>query len=91
MSLSISSGTVSARNGTFVRGICPAIGAVNSLVEEIARAEIPVLLMGESGTGKEVYARMIHRLSMHNHLPLKKVNCRAVEQPELLALKSELR
>jgi len=92
MSLSATSTTVSPTNHSFVRGLSSTIEALNSLVEEIARTNIPVLLMGESGTGKEVYGRLIHRLSKHSHRPLKKVSCRAVEQGEFLAvLKSELR
>lgn len=76
----------------FVRGHSAAIQNVNSMVEEIARANIPVLVMGESGTGKEVYGRMIHRLSQHAHRPLKKVSCRAVDQGELFAtLRSDLK
>src|SRR5215469_13034147 len=71
---------------TFVPGLSPAIQQLNSLVEEIARTNIPVLLMGESGTGKEIYGRRIHRLSKHSDKPLKKVSCRAVEQREFLAL-----
>lgn len=75
----------------FVRGRSSAIRSLNSMVEEIARTNIPVLLMGESGTGKEVYGRMIHRLSKQAHLPLKKISCRAVQHGEFLALlKSEL-
>lgn len=76
---------------TYVRGHSPAIQGVNSLVEEIAPTNIAVVLMGESGTGKEVYGRMIHRLSKLRNLPLRKVNCRGVEQAELLALKSDFR
>jgi len=75
----------------FVLGHSPAIQSLNSAIEEIARTNIPVLLMGESGTGKEVYGRMIHRLSERGDMLLKKVSCRAVEQAELLALKSDLR
>lgn len=78
-------------NGGFVHGHSLAIQRLNSAIEEIARTNIPVLLMGESGTGKEIYGRMIHRLSKHAHMPLKKVSCRAVEQAELLALKLDLR
>src|SRR6266581_6561029 len=76
----------------FVRGQSAAAQSLNSMVEEIARTHIPVLLMGESGTGKEVYGRMIHRLSKQAHVPLKKISCRAVQHGEFLALlKSELR
>jgi len=75
----------------FVRGQSAAVQSLNSMVEEIARTHIPVLLMGESGTGKEVYGRMIHRLSKQAHVPLKKISCRAVQHGEFLALlKSEL-
>jgi len=75
----------------FVRGQSVAAQNLNSMLEEIARTHIPVLLMGESGTGKEVYGRMIHRLSKQAHVPLKKISCRAVQHGEFLALlKSEL-
>jgi two-component system, NtrC family, response regulator AtoC len=60
------------------------IQSLNSVVIEIARTDIPILLVGESGTGKEVYARWIHRLSGLSEGPLKKVNCAATEAGELL-------
>src|SRR5215469_10238447 len=62
------------RNTGFVPGHSPAIKKLNAIVEEIARTNIPVLLMGESGTGKDVYGRVIHLLSRHKAAPLKKVN-----------------
>jgi len=75
----------------FVRGQSATVQNLNFMVEEIARTNIPVLLMGESGTGKEVYGRMIHRLSKQAHVPLKKISCRAVQPGEFLTLlKSEL-
>ena len=78
-------------NSPFVRGKSAAVQNLNSMVEEIARTNIPVLLMGESGTGKEVYGRMIHRMSRQANAPLKKIGCRAVQHGEFLAmLKSEL-
>jgi two-component system, NtrC family, response regulator AtoC len=61
-----------------VQGVGPTMGALNSVVAEIATTDIPVLLVGESGTGKEVYARLIHRLSTGSSGPLKKVNCVAL-------------
>jgi two-component system, NtrC family, response regulator AtoC len=75
----------------FVCGCSRAIQEVNTVVGEIVGTDVPVFLTGESGTGKEVYARLIHRLSKHARMPLKKVSCRAVEQAELLALKLDLR
>jgi len=91
MGLSATNTALSPASYAFVRGLSSAVQALNALVEEIARTDIPVLLMGESGTGKEVYGRLIHRLSRHSHRPLKKVSCRTVEQGEFVAvLKSNL-
>lgn len=62
------------------------------MVAEIARTDIPVLLMGDSGTGKKEYGRLIHQLSRHCHTPLRKLSCRALEPGELLTqLKSYLK
>lgn len=91
MRASFSDATLSPLNGAFVHGHSCAIQSLHSVIEEVARTNIPLLLMGESGSGKEVYGRMIHRLSQHAHKALKKVSCRAAEQAEFLALKSDLR
>jgi two-component system, NtrC family, response regulator AtoC len=75
----------------FVFGHSPATQRLNAIVEEVARTDIPVVLMGESGTGKEVYGRLIHRLSTHSRMPLKKLNCRTLEPGEFVAqLKTDL-
>lgn len=63
----------------FLAGQSEAIQAVNKLVREIARTDIPVLIMGESGTGKEVYARLIHRLSPSGNKPLTRLSCGAFD------------
>ena len=47
----------------FVYGVSPTMQTVNEMAAEIARTDIPVLIVGESGTGKDAYARFIHRLS----------------------------
>jgi len=69
----------------FVYGRSEAILAVNSIVGEISRTEIPVLLEGESGTGKEVYGRLIHQLSAMRDLPLVKLSCTVLEPGDLLS------
>jgi len=76
---------------SFVCGHSPAIQSLNAIVGQIARTDIPVLLMGESGTGKEVYGRLIHRLSKRSHAPLKKLSCRALEPSELMQLRRDLK
>jgi two-component system response regulator AtoC len=67
-----------------VRGQAAGVRSLNALVEEIAKTDIPVLLVGESGTGKEVYARLIHRLSGLGEAPLRKVSCAALDAGRLL-------
>jgi len=91
MSTFLSDAAPSSTASPFVRGQSAAVQNLNFMLGEIARTNIPVLLMGESGTGKEVYGRMIHRMSKQAHGPLKKISCRAVQHAEFLALlKSEL-
>jgi two-component system response regulator AtoC len=78
--------------GDFVYGHGASVQSLNSMVAEIARTDIPVLLVGESGTGKEVYARRIHQLSGLGETRLKKVNCAALDAANLLAeVQEELR
>jgi two-component system, NtrC family, response regulator AtoC len=67
-----------------VHGKAATMQSLNAVVVEIAKTDIPVLLVGESGTGKEVYARLIHRLSGLSEASLKKVNCTATEVGRLL-------
>ena len=60
--------------------------SLNATIEDLARTDMPVLLLGESGTGKEVYARLIHRLSPNGAQPLTKLGCTIIEPAELLAV-----
>jgi len=69
----------------FVYGLGPAMLTLNAVAVEIARTDIPILILGESGTGKDSYARLIHRLSPKAHAHLWTVNCSAVDPGDLLA------
>jgi two-component system response regulator AtoC len=68
----------------FIFGQAVTVRPLNAMVAEIARTDIPILLVGESGTGKEVYARLIHRLAGLSEAALKKVSCAALDPGRLL-------
>jgi two-component system response regulator AtoC len=63
----------------FVYGLGPTMHILNDMVGEIARTDIPVLIVGESGTGKDAYAKLIHRLSLKQESQFKRINCAAFE------------
>lgn len=52
-------------------------------VEQVARADVPVLILGETGSGKEVIARAIHDRSRRSDRPFLRVNCGAIP-PDLI-------
>jgi formate hydrogenlyase transcriptional activator len=61
-----------------VVGRSPAIRAVLHKVDQVAPADVPVLLLGETGTGKELIARAIHAGSARSARALIAVNCAAL-------------
>jgi two-component system response regulator AtoC len=60
---------------------------IKEVLEQVADADVTVLIHGESGVGKEIIARTLHDLSDRRRKPFVKVNCAAL--PEEL-LESEL-
>ena len=74
-------------NDIFFVACSAAMRTIRSQIAQVARVDIPVLLLGESGVGKEVLARLVHRLSRRHLRPLMKVNCAAMP---LELLESEL-
>ncbi|MGE4559620.1 MAG: sigma-54 dependent transcriptional regulator [Desulfobulbus sp.] len=68
-------------------GSSDAMQSVYTLIENVGRVDLTVLITGESGTGKELAAEALHQESHRRNRPLVKVDCTAI--PESL-LESEL-
>jgi DNA-binding NtrC family response regulator len=64
--------------GVFFAAGSPAMKKIRSRLGQVARVNVPVLLLGESGTGKEIAALMIHKLSSRSESVFLKVNCAAI-------------
>lgn len=69
---------------TIVTGLGPVMQHLQDAVYEIARTDIPVLIVGETGTGKDVYARLIHQFSPKSGLRFHKCNCASLDLGLLL-------
>ncbi len=75
----------------FIYGRGTAMQILNDMAAEIARTDIPVLVVGESGTGKDAYAKLIHRLSLKGDSRLKKINCASFTPGELFGQLRQLK
>lgn len=63
-----------------VRSKDPAMLALYRVAEELALADIPVLIVGESGSGKEILTREILRRSSRADKPFLKIRCGRLSQ-----------
>ena len=59
--------------------LLPALAREHAALANVARSELPLLLLGETGTGKEVLARAVHALSGRAGA-LVPVNCGAIPE-----------
>lgn len=63
----------------------PAMKHLMSIIREVAKSDITVLVSGESGTGKEVIAKIIHKNSPRADKPFVAINCAAISESLLEA------
>lgn len=63
-------------------GESPAVVELLRLLDRVAPADVPVLVLGESGSGKELVARALHRASARAPRSFVSENCGAI--PETL-------
>jgi two-component system, NtrC family, response regulator AtoC len=67
----------------FVEGIGQSMKALDGVIRELARSEVPVLLLAESGSGKKATAERIHQMSAHREEPFRVVACGEVTESML--------
>jgi len=58
----------------------PRLSKIKTIIDDVARTDVSVLIKGESGTGKELVAKAIHLNSQRREKPFIKVNCAAIPQ-----------
>ncbi|QQE79301.1 sigma 54-interacting transcriptional regulator [Alicyclobacillus sp. SO9] len=64
-----------------VSGLIVESGAMNKVIQsvaQVARHDVPVLLLGESGVGKSALAKLVHKNSSRSEGPFIEVNCGAI-------------
>ena len=58
----------------FAEAVSPGMRSVEAVMREVARSEVPVLLLAERGAGKKATARRVHELSRHGRQPFRVVS-----------------
>ena len=66
----------------FVEGLGQSMKTLEVVIGELARSEVPVLLLGERGAGKRAAAERIHQMSAHRAEPLRIVACADVTEDQ---------
>ncbi|MFZ0759033.1 MAG: sigma 54-interacting transcriptional regulator, partial [Candidatus Sulfotelmatobacter sp.] len=63
----------------FMEGASPSMRSVEAVMREVARSEVPVLLLAERGAGKKATARRVHELSRRRGRSFCVVSCATLE------------
>ncbi len=71
--------------GSFVEGLGQSMRALEVVIRELARSNVPVLLLAERGAGKQAAAERIHHLSEYRNGAFQVVNCADVPEKSLAA------
>jgi two-component system, NtrC family, response regulator AtoC len=64
-----------ATDRSFVEGLGQSMRALEVVIRELARSEVPVLVLAERGAGKRATAERIHQMSAHREEPFQVVPC----------------
>jgi two-component system response regulator AtoC len=73
----------------YLEGLGQSMRALEGVIRELARGEVPVLILGESGAGKQATAERLHAWSGHCEGAFQVVPCLTVTPEVLRADRSE--
>jgi two-component system response regulator AtoC len=76
-------GDLDAAGCNFVEGLGQSMKALDVVIRELARSEVPVLLLAEAGAGKKATAERIHQMSAHQAEVFQVVSCADVTESML--------
>ncbi len=68
---------------TFVEGLGQSMRALEVVIRELARSNVPVLLLAERGAGKQATAERIHHMSEHRNAIFQSVPCADLPEKRL--------
>jgi two-component system response regulator AtoC len=72
-----------ANGCNFIEGLGQSMKALDVVIRELARSEVPVLLLAETGAGKKATAQRIHQMSAHHAEPFRVISCADATEPML--------
>jgi two-component system response regulator AtoC len=75
--------SMEANGCNFIEGLGQSMKALDVVIRELARSEVPVLLLAETGAGKKATAQRIHQMSAHHAEPLRVISCGDVTETML--------
>jgi len=67
----------------FVEGLGQSMRALEVVIRELARSDVPVLLLAERGAGKQAAAERIHHLSQQRNGAFRVVSCADIPEKSL--------
>lgn len=67
----------------FVEGISPSMRSMEAIMLEVAKSEVPILLLGERGAGKKAMAWRVHQLSRRAGQSFRVISCAALRSSEV--------
>jgi two-component system, NtrC family, response regulator AtoC len=85
-SRSVESGSVELR---FVEGVSPSMRPVEAVIRELAKGDVPVLLLAEPGAGKQATAERIHQISSRRAHLFRHLECSSLKPNDLESLAGE--